>query len=222
MWKYEDGLWKEDSLPFLNLVTTRAQGNMRDAAARKAFLEKAGLAPERLVTAKQVHGKKVAAAGRKDAGSELDSTDGLITDEPGLALAVFTADCLPVFLAAGGAKKAAGVVHAGWRGLDAGIIAEAVERLRKDFGIQPGDLSAAIGPHIRECCYETGPELKERFGIRSSATNLDLSQIAVKQLRGAGVENISLSGCCTRHEGGMFFSYRKDRTGGRIMSLIRI
>jgi polyphenol oxidase len=222
MWVLTEGLWKDNAFPFFNLVTTRAHGNMRDPSARNTLLQKVGILPSALVTAKQVHGTSVATAASKDGGKELDSVDGLITATDGMAVAVFTADCLPVFLASvRGDRKAVGVIHAGWRGLAAGIITRAVEKFKKEFNAKPEELTAAIGPHIQECCYEAGPELKEAFGIRSSATNIDLSQIAVKQLEAAGVRNVSLNGRCTHHENGMFYSHRKDKTEHRIMSLVK-
>jgi YfiH family protein len=167
-----------------------------------------------------VHGNKVTVVTRSDGGREIEAADGLVTRDPGVCLAIFTADCVPVFFSAG--KKAAGIAHAGWRGLEAGIIGKTVELLQNEFGIVPEEVTAAIGPHIQKCCYETGAELREKFGVNSSEKNLDLSSIALKQLGAAGVRRVSASGLCTCHERGLFFSFRGEKTGSRIMSLIKI
>ncbi|MFH1367533.1 MAG: peptidoglycan editing factor PgeF [Elusimicrobiota bacterium] len=221
MWQLENGLWKETGFPFSVYVTTRDSGDMRDAENRKRFCLKQDIDFGSIVTAEQVHGKKVTVVAAPDAGKCVPETDGLISKICGIALAVFTADCLPVFFG-NKDKNAAGIVHAGWKGLHAGIIKEAVELLKKTFGLRPEEVSAAIGPHIQKCCYETGPELFDKFGIVSSEKNLDLSAIALKQLDECGIKNVSVSAQCTHHEHGMFFSYRKDKTNSRIMSLIRI
>jgi YfiH family protein len=115
-------------------------------------------------------------------------------------------------LFAGAKKRVIGIAHAGWRGLEAGIIGKVVELLKSEFGVAAEEVTAAIGPHIQKCCYETGPELREKFGVSSSEKNLDLSSIAVKQLEAAGVRRVSVSGLCTCHERGLFFSFRGEKT----------
>lgn len=88
--------------------------------------------------------------------------DGLITHTPGILLAVLTADCLPVILV-DTKRHAVGVFHAGWRGTIQRIVEKGVGEMRKNFGTRPSDLKAAIGPGIRGCCYQVGPEVKDRF-----------------------------------------------------------
>ncbi len=88
--------------------------------------------------------------------------DALFTDRPGLLVAVRTADCLPVLLA-DPRRHAVGAVHAGWRGALAGVVEKAAGEMRRLFGSRPGDLLAALGPSIRACCYEVGPEVEEAF-----------------------------------------------------------
>jgi YfiH family protein len=222
MWVLRDGLWKDTEFPFFNLVTTRGLGNMRDPDARKDFCLEHGINPEGLVTAQQVHGCKVAVVTRADGGQEIEAADGLVTADPGVSIAIFTADCVPVFFAGAAGKKVAGIAHAGWRGLEAGIIGKTVELLKNEFGVAAEEVTAAIGPHIQKCCYETGPELREKFGVHSSEKNLDLSSIALKQLEAAGIRRVSASGLCTCHERGLFFSFRGEKTDNRIMSLIKI
>jgi YfiH family protein len=88
--------------------------------------------------------------------------DGLITDTPGLVLAIQTADCLPVLLA-DSKRRAVGVFHAGWRGTIQRIVEKGVGEMRRWFGSQPRDLRAAIGPGVHGCCYQVGEEVRENF-----------------------------------------------------------
>lgn len=93
------------------------------------------------------------------------SGDGLITDTPGLLLAVLTADCFAVVLA-DTRKRAVGVFHAGWRGTAKRIVEKGVGEMRRCFGSSPQDLKAAVGPGIQDCCYQVGPEVKENFAAQ--------------------------------------------------------
>jgi purine-nucleoside/S-methyl-5'-thioadenosine phosphorylase / adenosine deaminase len=88
--------------------------------------------------------------------------DALFTDQPGLLVAVRTADCLPVLLA-DRRRCAVAAVHAGWRGALSGVVEKAVGEMRRLFGTRPRDVLAALGPSIRVCCYEVGPEIEEAF-----------------------------------------------------------
>jgi len=88
--------------------------------------------------------------------------DGLITNTPGLLLAVLTADCLPVIVV-DPKHRAVGVFHAGWRGTVKRIVEKGVGEMRKHFGSDPAQLRAAIGPGIRNCCYQVGPDVKDTF-----------------------------------------------------------
>lgn len=88
--------------------------------------------------------------------------DGLITNTPGILLAVLTADCLPVILV-DPKNRAVGVFHAGWRGTVRRIVEKGIGEMRRAFGTRAKDLLVALGPGIRGCCYQVGPELKETF-----------------------------------------------------------
>lgn len=88
--------------------------------------------------------------------------DGLVTSSPGILLGVLTADCLPIILA-DPKRHAVGVFHAGWRGTVKRIVEKGVGEMRKYFGSRPGDLKAVIGPGIRACCYQVGPEVRDAF-----------------------------------------------------------
>ena len=151
----------------------------------------------------QVHGTTVVAAD----GHAIPDADGQVTAAPGLAPLVLVADCVPIVLIA---PEAVGVVHAGWRGLHGGIVANAVQALR-DRGATR--VAAAVGPAIGPCCYEVGDELRAAFGTREPT--LDLPGIAAAQLAAAGVDAVHTAGLCTscteRDGAPLFFSHRRDR-----------
>jgi YfiH family protein len=121
-------------------------------------------APSGTVRAKQVHGTRVARAG----GAEIDlgEADAVVCDTPGMSVAVVTADCVPILIAGPGAETVA-AVHAGWRGLAAGVIGTALAALA-ERGAQGSALAAVVGPHIGPCCYEVDEpvlaSLRARFG----------------------------------------------------------
>jgi copper oxidase (laccase) domain-containing protein len=113
-----------------------------------------------------------------------------------------------VLLASGGAVAA---LHAGWRGLAAGVIGEGVAALR-ELGAT-GPLHALIGPGARGCCYEVGAEVHaefERYGARVGPRNLDLAAVARAKLAEAGADAVADAGMCTMCEPDLFFSHRRD------------
>lgn len=167
-----------------------------------------------LHSTRQVHGSRVERVrelgDRLGRATDPPSADGQATNARGAGLLVLTADCLPV--AVGGAGAVA-ILHCGWRGLAAGVLDEGVRALR-ELG-RDGPLSAAIGPGAGVCCYETGPEVHERFselgpGVRRG-THLDLKAIARAQLGRAGVEHVHDCDLCTMcADPSWFFSHRRN------------
>ncbi len=144
--------------------------------------------------------------------------DGQATDLSDVALCALTADCLPIALAGVGGTRAVAMLHAGWRGLAAGMIASGVQAMR-ELGAE-GELSAAIGPGAGPCCYEVGEEVHQPFAAIAEAhlgRNLDLKAIARHQLRASGVTRVADIGICTMcSDPGLLFSHRRDRgTTGR-------
>lgn len=200
---------------------------------RYAFLEKLGISLGDLVCLQQVHGNKIFQAEKKDKGSgaldyglAIPGYDGIITHHEHLPLAVFTADCLPVFLLDIKVRVAA-IIHAGWRGSKDNIALAALEVFKHRFSSEVKDIICGLGPGIRSCCYEVGAEFKDYFskGLvrRKGKIFLDLVNTNLKQLLGAGIlkENIYDSGICTSCQNEDFFSYRRDGPNtGRIMSVI--
>lgn len=159
---------------------------------------------------RQVHGTRVIRLTAMPANGRLPEADGQATALTGIAPMVLVADCLPIVLAGVGGVA---VLHAGWRGLAGGIIADGVDALR-ELGAE-GPLAAAIGPGAGGCCYEVGEEVHRHFASygreRRDGDKLDLKAIAREQLVRAGVENVVDAGLCTIcDEQGLFFSHRRD------------
>ena len=166
-----------------------------------------GVPRDHIVQGRQVHEAVVARVTGPHPIAE--GVDGHATAAPGLALLVLTADCLPVALAADGAVA---MLHAGWRGLAAGILAEGVRALRDVGGTVPS--RPRLGPGAGGCCYEVGDEVRTAFADRPEAhdgRNLDLKMIAAGRLRHAGVERVHDVGLCTMcSDPSLFFSHRRD------------
>jgi YfiH family protein len=115
------------------------------------------------VTLRQIHSSIVHRVGVADAGRQATiKADGMMTDEPGLMLAIQTADCIPVLVADRKRRAVAGF-HAGWRGTVKRIVESGVGRMRMEFGSRPEDLVAAIGPGVGQCCYAVGDEVRGEF-----------------------------------------------------------
>ena len=179
---------------------------------RRIACEALGADVEKLALNYQVHSNRVLRAVATIRG---EHADGLWTDEPGLPILAMSADCLPIAVAREDpSAPGVAVLHAGWRGLLAGIVAAGTDALGN------GALAAAIGPAIGPCCYEVGEEVaahfRERFGddvVR--AGRLDLWTSAERALRAAGVERVDRFDRCTACEPETFFSHRRDagRTG---------
>lgn len=113
-----------------------------------------------LVTLRQIHSDLIHRVSEIPEGPL--TGDGMVTNVPGILLGILTADCLPVILV-DPKRRAIGVFHAGWRGTAKRIVEKGVGEMHRWFGTDPGDLRAAIGPGIRECCYTVGPEVRTAF-----------------------------------------------------------
>jgi len=174
-----------------------------------------------LATVKQIHSSEcVAAEGRQGV---LGQGDALIEATPGSAVAVRTADCIPILLV-DTRNRAVAAVHAGWRGTVAQIVSNAIEEMHRRFGTVGADLHAAIGPGIGKCCYEVGPEVAAQFGEQGRA-HIDLVEANRAQIQAAGVtpDRIYASNLCTMCRLDEFHSYRRDReAAGRMHSFAGI
>jgi YfiH family protein len=177
--------------------TSRTEGDVREATGLTAV---EALAGRPLARGDQIHGATV----RRVTGAvpELTEADGQATARTDVAVMVQVADCLPIAVAAPGAVV---MLHAGWRGLAAGVLEEGVVALR-ELGTT-GPLAAVIGPGARGCCYEVGDEVRAAFGEHTRT--IDLPTIAARRLAGLGAESIEDVGCCTICDE-RFFSYRRE------------
>ena len=154
----------DDAPGELNLGFTAADDRETVARNRRLLAEAITGDPSTpLVALKQIHSNKVVLADVTDARRERPgSADGLMTDQPGLLLAIQTADCIPV-LVADCKRRAVAAFHAGWRGTVKRIVESGVGRMRLEFGSRPEDLIAAIGPGIGPCCYAVGEDALSEF-----------------------------------------------------------
>jgi hypothetical protein len=181
--------------------------------------EDAWLGEEGHAWLKQVHSDVVVRA--RGAGL-LGEADAVVTTTPELWLSVRTADCLPILLADPIAHVVA-AVHAGWRGTVARIVEKTVRRMQ-ELGAELGEIRASIGPGIGLCCFEVGEEVSPHFGL-AGKTCVDLAEANERQLLDAGLElsQIWVSKHCTKCEGELFHSYRRDAAAaGRMVSAIRL
>jgi purine-nucleoside/S-methyl-5'-thioadenosine phosphorylase / adenosine deaminase len=213
------------------VFTSRAQGNlstMRGAepgqgiARRAALCERLGL--RWLCAGPQVHGSAVQAVHEQLAsGGEAlgEPADGRATGLHEVGVMVLSADCVPVIVACEGAVAA---LHAGWRGLAAGVLEAGVRTLRElaDGASGPArapaaaPVSALIGPCAGPCCYEVGPEVHAAFGVTAARRGtIDLPALAAQRLRAAGVAEIEQAGVCTICDERYFSHRREGERAGR-------
>lgn len=211
-------------LASMNIGTSR--GDARENVLENyGILGKAlGFDPHNAVLSRQVHSDIVRVVDGNNRGAglyteHLENCDALITNEKGLALVIFTADCTPI-LFWDPVTGAVGGAHAGWRGTAKAIAAKTVEAMEKTFGSKPQDIHAAIGPNIGQCHFETNSDvpdaMRQAFGeeveafIRPQGEKfyLDLKQINAMILRHAGVRHIEISDACTACSQDLFWSHR--------------
>jgi YfiH family protein len=168
---------------------------------RRRACASAGVPHERLSFNRQVHSPTVHRAGRRGVPG-----DGLWTDEPGVAMLAFSADCLPIAIARtdAGPRRLA-ILHAGWRGLAEGVVTAGVTALGE------GEQAAVVGPAIGPCCYEVGEDVASLFDEDLTVDGrFDLWRAAERALRAAGVARVDRVDLCTRCHPELFFSHRRS------------
>jgi hypothetical protein len=193
------------------LFTTRAEGNFSSVTGDQPELAeqarehlKTRIGARRIVRGRQVHGAAVVRV-KHDRGNEpVIEADGQATALDRVALMVLTADCLPVAL---GSERAVAMLHAGWRGLAAGVLEEGVLALRELGG--PDEIVAVIGPGAGACCYEVGAEVHAALAGVERQGPIDLRAIARRRLLTAGVADVREVGACTICDE-RFFSHRRE------------
>jgi polyphenol oxidase len=229
---------------FASLNLSWGVGDEADAVSqnRRRLCERLGIAPAGLAEAEQVHGTGIAVV-EAGTGSADPSTrpsgpapgaDALLTSRPGLWLAIYAADCVPVLIA-DPKTPAVAAVHAGWRGTAAGIAPAVIARMRAVFGTDPAACVIELGPAIGGCCYEVDrpvaramegaswwPEAARPTG--PDRWHLDLRAAVRRQLVDSGVpdDRITTVPYCTNCRSDLFFSYRRDGATGRMAACIAI
>jgi hypothetical protein len=209
--------------PFESLNLARSVGD--DASIvqenNRRMLRVFDMTPDRATTAWLVHGKAVAVMTRADAGAYRQGFDAIITRERGLALTMRFADCVPIVFF-DPVQRAIGLAHAGWRGVAENVVAATVTALRNNFGSQPRDLWAGIGPCIGVDRYRVGQEVIDLVAGAcplhapivqrrpDGSLHLDLNAAVASQLQACGIENIEDSAICTASNTAEWFSHRAE------------
>ena len=211
-------------------------GDTRDSlSSRNKFLFGLGIDYKNLICAKQVHGKRIEyvtpadlGRGALDYDSSIIDTDGFVTDQPGVPIAILTADCLSVFIY-DPKRPAVAILHAGWRSTEQNISQEGVRVMRNKFNSRPEDLLVGFGPSIRSCCFEVEKDFKSNFSFGLVNQNgrifMDIALINQRQLVSCGIkeENIFDPKICTFSDNENYFSFRKEaQASGRLISVIML
>jgi YfiH family protein len=222
----------------LNLAYSVGDAPDAVAANRHRLAGGLGVAPGSLAEAEQVHGNGVAVVGRPEvrrsnvAAAPVPGVDALITDAAGLWLAVYAADCVPV-LVLDPRRPAIAAVHAGWRGVAAGVVPATLDRMREAFATVPARCTVVLGPAIGGCCYEVDAPVARAMeaapwwplaalSSRPGRWKLDLRAAIRHQLSALGVpaNRITALPYCTACRPDLFFSYRRDGVTGRMAACI--
>ena len=229
----------EGCLASLNLGTHRGDKPENVLENYRILGTAVGFQSEDTVFTKQRHTDIVRRVGRENRGEGLlreqtEVCDAQITDEPGVALVAFTADCTPILLF-DPVRKAIAAIHAGWRGTALGIAAKTVEAMTRAYGCRPQNIRAAIGPCIGQCCFETDEDVPqamrsalggeaeaciERRGEKFHVDNKALNRIWLTR---SGVRCIDISADCTMCQPERFWSHRVTHgERGSLAAVIRL
>ena len=191
-------------IPGIDVATDRVVALERLNATHRALRAELGLGEKFFATAEQVHGNKVAVIDSALAADRCyDGADGLVTNQPGVLLGIYVADCGAVYLV-DPVRRCLGLVHSGKKGTELAIVEKAIHAMRENFGSKPSDLIVQLGPCIRPPHYE-----------------IDFAVEIIRQARGAGVEQVHDSGLCTASDLGRYYSYRAEKARtGRMLALL--
>lgn len=210
--------------PYATMNLSASNGDHGDDVARNRGIVRKAM-PAMPVWMRQVHGIDV--LDLDTSPGERPTADAAATSTAGRICNVLTADCMPLLLCDAQGKRVA-IAHAGWRGLAAGVIEQAVHALKAG----PRDVIAWMGPTIGPDAFEVGPEVREAFVARDARADAafaphvpgkflaDLYALARQRLEGMGVESIHGGGFCTYHETDRFFSYRREKLSGRMGAFV--
>jgi YfiH family protein len=217
--------------PYASLNLSRSTGDAAEPVRenRRRMFEALGTTSDHSLTSWLVHGNAVRVLDESLLARKPDSddvhADAMITRARGLALTLRFADCVPVVFH-DPTRAAIGIAHAGWLGIENGVLGETVRAMSSAFGSHPSDIRAGIGPSIGPERFEVGEDVAERIQRASPEPVIvrregaprpfvDLWRAAAAQLRQAGLQSIETAGVCTATETGDWFSHRaeKGRTG---------
>lgn len=193
---------------------------------RRRLFSAFGTTPDQVAIPRQQH---TVNSRRVSVGGSYEGCDALMTDVANVFLAVSVADCTPIFLY-DPMKRVVAAVHAGWRGTEQHILTRTIDTLKSEFGTDPKNVLAFVGPSAASCCYEVGKDVADKFeeefkSHRSNKIYLDIKSANKRQLIMSGLaeHNIEVSGDCTICNPAFYHSYRRDREkSGRMMGLIGI
>ena len=212
----------------LNLGKSTDDAPVHVAENRRRFCTALGIGPEALAWSRQVHGAEVYWA---KAPGGVEGFDALITQQPGVVLAVSVADCTPV-LVFDRVRGAVAAIHAGWRGAAAGIISKTLSAMEARFGTCGADCLAYVGTCIDECSFEVGPEVAaafgpgfQRFDADRNRFFVDLKKVCTAQLQAFGLsaQQVEISPYSTVLHNQDYFSHRLEKgTTGRMMAVIGV
>jgi YfiH family protein len=212
----------------LNLGKSTGDDPAHVAENRRLFASAVGFNLNQLVFSKQVHGCEVLEAAEPGLYAGYDA---IVSDVPGLVLAVSVADCAPILMY-DTLHQAVAAIHAGWRGMAGGIIGHALARMKALYGTAGADCLAYIGPCIDECSFEVGDEVAaqfepafKRFSTESGKYFVDLKKAGAAQLQQFGIPagQIEISPLSTVTDNRDFFSHRLEKgTTGRMMAVIGV
>jgi hypothetical protein len=190
----------------IDVATDRAEALHRLDATHRAIRAELGLAATVFATAEQVHGNQVAVLA-ESLGEDrcFGGVDGVITNQRGVSLGIYVADCCAIFLA-DPVRQAIGLVHSGKKGTELAIVRNAIDMMGEHFGSVPGDLIVQLSPCIRPPHYE-----------------VDFAQEIVRQVRASGVQKVHDSGRCTACDLSRYYSYRAEKARtGRMLALLAL
>jgi polyphenol oxidase len=214
--------------PYDSLNVSYNTGDQHDHVTENLRLIKERIGAGHIMAMNQVHGADIIILHRHNCNDlSIRNADAMITDVPMLGLMVKQADCQGVIIF-DPAKSVVATVHCGWRGNVQDILGTVVNRMRSDFGCNPADLAAAIGPSLGPCCaeFKTYRELfpDEFHEFIAADSHFDLWEISRMQLSRAGVlkENIEIAGICTKCNRDLFYSYRGEGNTGRFGTVAMI
>lgn len=231
MFTTREGGVSKDIYESLNLSFTRGDDETAVLENYRRVAQALGTSIDHIVTSDQTHTTNVRPVGKEDLGKgitrprDYKDVDGMITDQPGVLLATFYADCVPLYFV-DPVHKAIGLSHSGWRGTVGRMGQATVEAMERSFGSQPKDLLCAIGPSICQDCYEVSRDVAEAFIfafpthekeiLQAGALGkyqLDLWKANEIVLTEAGVlkEHIDLAGLCTCCNSCILFSHRASK-----------